>query len=512
MAQALYKVVVSGELAEDRDSDTVVQNLASLFKCSTDKAAGLVAGKPTKLKKEMSHDTAIKYRARLEKVGVKCSIEPAQELTLDSKQKRLPDPVSTKTLSLAPQTQIQSESLEPALKPIEEVSASDLLSGTTLSLEPIDNGTQVTPENNFSLQEASLQGASLQTAATVTQAAAQNGLSLSLDSVDSATVATPEEENKTKVELTNVIGAEPGLIVCPKCNTKQTQTKQCLKCGVFIEKYLASQVRQTQVITEEQEQSEEIDDMGEIALFVGEKFDDNYRLKFAEIHDNDDKYVRQWHWPSFLIPVPWMIHRKMYVWAGVFCILNIVIPSVLILAFHIGFGLAGNYLYFRFAKNSIAKINMSGMERKQAIAAKGDVLPVPIVIGITIGLSLLISVIFYSVFVKPEVEKIKQNYQKELLQIQKSSDSEAAMQVVTLKNIIVFKLSILKMGGKLETLPATIDELQEEIKILPQEFVDKWDNELDYEATDSGFILRSAGPDLEFNTEDDIVVEAALAK
>ena len=90
---------------------------------------------------------------------------------------------------------------------------------------------------------------------------------------------------------------------CPKCLTPQEKGVECIKCGIIFAKYQAP--TQPALQTEASADEAASDEWDEICLFVGENID-AYRFKFRGIYDNDGKFAVHWHWPAFLIPVPWI--------------------------------------------------------------------------------------------------------------------------------------------------------------------------------------------------------------
>ena len=100
-------------------------------------------------------------------------------------------------------------------------------------------------------------------------------------------------------------------------------------------------------------------------------------MKFRAFKTVDrEKFSVTWNWPAFLIPPPWLLYRKMYFW-GILSIVLGFIPLVNILA-SIGFGMTGNYIYYKHAKKKINEIidkNPSVSERELNIllSIKGGV-------------------------------------------------------------------------------------------------------------------------------------------
>ena len=76
MSEQLFDVVFFGILQAGKDKETVMQNMATLFKSETSKLAPYFAGGRKVLKSEVNADTAEKYQAALENVGMVIKLEP----------------------------------------------------------------------------------------------------------------------------------------------------------------------------------------------------------------------------------------------------------------------------------------------------------------------------------------------------------------------------------------------------------------------------------------------------
>ncbi len=75
MAQALCRIIISGQLQAGKNRQSAIRDLAALFKCPPEKAAALLAGKPVPLNRTFDTESAKKYAARLLQIGVKCAIQ-----------------------------------------------------------------------------------------------------------------------------------------------------------------------------------------------------------------------------------------------------------------------------------------------------------------------------------------------------------------------------------------------------------------------------------------------------
>src|SRR5690625_7977487 len=75
-ATAKFNLVVAGELVPGASPEAVKNNLAKLFKLPVEKAEVLLNATPRTLQKEVDQATAMKWRAALQRAGLKSSIQP----------------------------------------------------------------------------------------------------------------------------------------------------------------------------------------------------------------------------------------------------------------------------------------------------------------------------------------------------------------------------------------------------------------------------------------------------
>ena len=78
VAESTYEIVFNGELAEGAERDTVITNLAGLFKTSNDKIARLFGGGEFILKSNLDEANAKRYQKTLHKAGAVCQIRARQ--------------------------------------------------------------------------------------------------------------------------------------------------------------------------------------------------------------------------------------------------------------------------------------------------------------------------------------------------------------------------------------------------------------------------------------------------
>ncbi len=95
MSSELYSVVLSGRIAEGFDEQQVRRTLAGLFKTAEANVEKLFASAPVRIKKAVERDTALKYKAAVERAGALCELEP------DGAQAQPQDPAPSAALPAA---------------------------------------------------------------------------------------------------------------------------------------------------------------------------------------------------------------------------------------------------------------------------------------------------------------------------------------------------------------------------------------------------------------------------
>jgi len=92
-ATAKFNLVVAGELVPGASPEAVKNNLAKLFKLPVEKAEVLLNATPRTLQKEVDQATAMKWRAALQRAGLKSSIQPVATKVADPNPQQESSPV-----------------------------------------------------------------------------------------------------------------------------------------------------------------------------------------------------------------------------------------------------------------------------------------------------------------------------------------------------------------------------------------------------------------------------------
>src|SRR5687768_15721109 len=75
---AQFNVVISGTIADGWDRDSVISSLANRFKIELAKAAALLKGRPSVVKKGVDRATAEQLCAAIVKLGAQAIVQPAE--------------------------------------------------------------------------------------------------------------------------------------------------------------------------------------------------------------------------------------------------------------------------------------------------------------------------------------------------------------------------------------------------------------------------------------------------
>ena len=85
----MYKLIISGKIAENYDVEIVHEKLAIIFDIDLKKIPKLLK-KPTVIRKNLSYDVVRQYKEGLEKIGVLCDTSPKLESELIPSQETEP--------------------------------------------------------------------------------------------------------------------------------------------------------------------------------------------------------------------------------------------------------------------------------------------------------------------------------------------------------------------------------------------------------------------------------------
>ena len=86
MTDKIYKVILLGKIAKGYDVEEAQDKLSLILDIDDLKKIQKLLKKPTIIRKNLSRDIAMQYKAGLEKIGVLCEIKPPVETELESNQ------------------------------------------------------------------------------------------------------------------------------------------------------------------------------------------------------------------------------------------------------------------------------------------------------------------------------------------------------------------------------------------------------------------------------------------
>jgi len=159
---------------------------------------------------------------------------------------------------------------------------------------------------------------------------------------------------------------------CVKCGNKTEEGERfCRFCGNKVDK---TESRLPEFATKDGVIEKDL------AIFIG-KNADKYLSRFRNFdRGGEDSFAVTWNWPAFFFSFWWALYRKMYGWAVLILFLYCV--PFLGLIVMIGFGMSGNYLYFRRAKKRVLELKAlpgTDLEKAAALARAGGVNNVAVV-------------------------------------------------------------------------------------------------------------------------------------
>jgi uncharacterized protein (TIGR00266 family) len=108
---AQFNVVLSGTIADGRDRDSVIDSLAARFKIEIARAAGLLKGQPSVVKKGVDRATAEQLCAAITQLGAQATVEPAEATAVVAASQ--PQPTPSAVTSAAPDTAASALTPDP---------------------------------------------------------------------------------------------------------------------------------------------------------------------------------------------------------------------------------------------------------------------------------------------------------------------------------------------------------------------------------------------------------------
>lgn len=307
------------------------------------------------------------------------------------------------------------------------------------------------------------------------------------------------EEASTQVENTTGFS-------CPKCGQVQEPDESCSGCGVIFAK-----LQEQPGSGSEEVAAEERDDSFDEALFVGNN-SDRYLEQFRKFRRGKrNSYEFTWHWPALLVPFYWAMYRKMWGWSIIILLSGMLWPFTNFL-----WAMSANYLYFGHMNKRLAFLRKKGRgvsdeELEEKIMASGGTSALAMVLGI--ALTLFIGYQYVKGVGSLMSEKMAQVQAETVNDQMPKSVIKTPLGTKTFLNMNVLSIGLMMAAHDPNSniKPGTdIETVASELKLPPKAIHDGWGKMMSLEMGSDGFVLASAGPDGDFNTDDDLVMNRKM--
>jgi hypothetical protein len=155
-----------------------------------------------------------------------------------------------------------------------------------------------------------------------------------------------------------------------------------------------------------------------------EEFDEEIIKSFVQ--KNADYYLQKWrlmasttskiswNWSAFSFNILWLAYRKMYFYTLFLFMISIVFSIVPLLnflpflAFWIGFGMFGNYLYAMYTYKKLKGLELMAKDKNQlkslAIQKGGTSTVVVIILALILSILLFLQIVILTIFIKLSME------------------------------------------------------------------------------------------------------------
>ncbi|MCY3770372.1 MAG: DUF2628 domain-containing protein [Gammaproteobacteria bacterium] len=243
-----------------------------------------------------------------------------------------------------------------------------------------------------------------------------------------------------------------------------------------------------------------------------------YEHQFARF-GNPEKYrfAVSWHWPAFFFFFFWALYRKLWFWAGINLTLSLglslfIQPGVLYLLWALVWPVVANYLYFRVASSRVQRAVLEPRYEARLDALGGVSRPAA-------GLGVFLFIAVVTLTGNHLTDRFVEQYGEQIQEVLPGSGSQIRGDGSMLENIVDRKsklaltsLKLSYLGTSLKILLLSEDNPENRNKIAQferqftdQRILDSWGQHLRLEQQVERYVLKSAGPDMTFNTDDDIL-------
>lgn len=250
----------------------------------------------------------------------------------------------------------------------------------------------------------------------------------------------------------------------------------------------------------------ETDEWDEIGLYVGHNLE-RYQRKFRELYQHEGSYQVTWHWPAFLVPIPWFIYRKLYPWAAGLLIVQFILPPLAQIGLGIATGMMGNYIYYKTIVRKLRKLTLQGEERHDAIVQAGGTNSLLVTIGATMAISIVMTTILFRFYTPPAMKQTVERTQQMQKEIADVGNDPTKKKMMLLHNVLVLRKLASKASNREFQVPQDMAQFQEMTKLSNKAISDKWGSPMRLSVVDDKLTFLSAGEDKIFFTDDDVKLE-----
>ena len=245
---------------------------------------------------------------------------------------------------------------------------------------------------------------------------------------------------------------------------------------------------------------------------------DYYQRQFNRFEDSrGSSFKLTWHWPAFFFFFLWALYRKLWLWAAAYMVVGAGImmlprPGVPSLVWLLAWPLVANYIYYLQALTCSRKA-IADPENKIAYMNRGGVSKIAVCGGIVVA-------IFYSIMTGNYLaQKFIDEYGEHIKDVRPGSGSQIRGDGTPVGHLegadgklSASSLSLSILGTSLKVLLVNNESVdsQEALesfldKIEKREVTDAWGVPMIIDVEVERYVLKSAGPDKVFDTDDDIL-------
>ena len=312
--------------------------------------------------------------------------------------------------------------------------------------------------------------------------------------------------------------------ICPACqNVLDAPGAACQACG-YAAGGMGSSSRyqgQAEMDLEQTEKSAKSEWQGKLQNLMDQYVQANtayYKRQFARFgNPKKYKFALSWHWPAFFFFVLWALYRKMWLWAGAYLSIGLglslfIQPGLVYILWALVWPLTANYIYFRKVAAAVQNVS-SGQAEIEYLKSAGGVSKAAVWCGI--GLILLVSAMTSNYlterFIKMYGEDIKEVLPGSGSQIRgdgsiivDDTNGDSKLGITSLK------LSYLGTSLKILLVKNENNESEQAISLFENQFFEKkikdaWGQPVILVQEVDRYVLQSAGPDMQVDTDDDIL-------